>query len=215
MSGTPKFPGPPATLPPVDQRGDLIEISGPLWLIFPTTSVHATAWNTLRRWGPVASRFDPHPPPPAEHLDHGVLYAGGDAVTALAETFGTNRTVDVRAGSPWLVKFTLGAGPVQLLDLTSTWPTRAGASQEIWTSPDRRRTQGWARAIAAAFPDLGGLHYGSPMHGDRAFNVALWEPAEAALTAATVHFAEPLAHPALAAMIQDACGRLGYHFLGQ
>lgn len=213
MRTKPTFPDPPADLPSADQDGDLIGISGPLWRIFPTTSVHATAWNTLRRWGPVAARFDPHPPPPGEHPDDGVLYAGGDAVTALAEAFGTNRTVDVRTGSPWLVKFTLGAEPVQLLDLIGTWPTRAGASQEIWTSPDRQRTQKWARAIATGFTDLDGVYYGSSMRGGRAFNVALWTPAEAALTAATVHFAEPLAHPAMAAMIQDACRRLGYQYV--
>jgi len=28
-----------------------------------------------------------------------------------------------------------------------------------------------------------------------------------------VHFAEPLAHPAMAAMIQDTCIRLGYEFV--
>ena len=200
-----------AELPSIDH--DIIAISGPLWRIFPTTTVHAAAWNTLRRWGPAAARFDPHPPPPAEHLDYGVLYAGSDAVTALAEAFGTNRTVDVLTGDPWLVKFTLDARPVQLLNLTGTWPTRAGASREIWTSPDRQRTQKWARAIAARFTGLDGLYYRSSMRGDGAFNVALWAPAEGAISAAAVHFAEPLAHPAMAAMIQDACGRLGYHYI--
>ncbi len=215
MTAKPKFPDPPepATLPAADQDGDLIGIGGPLWRIFPTTSVHAEPWNTLRHFGPVAARFDPHPPPPAERSAHGVLYAAGDAVTALAEAFGTNRTVDVRTAEPWLVKFTLPAPVVQLLDVTGTWPTRAGASQEIWTSPDRRRTQRWARAIAARFVGLDGLHYGSSMRGGGAFNVALWEPAKSVISAATVHFAEPLAHPAMAAMIRQACIRLGYDFV--
>lgn len=214
MRARPKFPDPPDPdqLPAVDQDGDQVEVTAPLWRIFPTTTVHAVPWNTLRHWGPVAARFDPHPPPPADHPDHGVLYAGSDAVTALAEAFGVNRTVDVRTGAPWLVKFTLDLGAVRLLDLTGTWPTRAGASQEIWTSPDRRRTQRWARAIAARFPELGGLRYSSSMHGARAHNVALWAPAEAALNAAVARFAEPLAHPAMAAMIRDACTRLGYDY---
>jgi len=211
----PKFLDPPATdqLPSVDLDGDLVGVTAALWRVFPTTSVHATPWNTLRRWGPVAARFDPHPPPTADHPHHGVLYAGSDAVTALAEAFGANRTVDVRTGNPWLVKFTLAANAVQLLDLTGTWPTRAGASQEIWTSPDRRRTQRWARAIAGRFPDLDGLRYGSSMRGAGAYNVALWAPAESAVGAATVGFAEPLNHPAMAAMIRNACTRLGYHFV--
>ena len=216
MKARPKFPDPPQPdrLPPVDQAGDLVGITGSLWRVFPTTTLHATPWNTLRHWGPVAARFDPHPPPPADHPDHGVLDAGSDAVTALAEAFRANRTVDVRTGGPWLVKFTLDLGAVQLLDLTSTWPTRAGASQEIWTSPDRQRTQRWARAIAARFPDLGGLRYGSSLHGAAAHNVALWMTAAPAVAHAAVRFAAPLAHPAMAAMIRDACTRLGYHFVG-
>lgn len=216
MRVRPKFPDAPEPdrLPPADQVGDLVDVRGSLWRIFPTTTVYATPWNTLRHWGPVAARFDPHPLPPANHPGHGVLYAGSDAVTALAEAFGTNRTVDVRTGDPWLVKFTLDLGAVRLLDLTGTWPTRAGASQEIWTSPDRRRTQRWARAIATRFPDLGGLRYGSSMHGSGAYNLALWTTAETAVADAAVRFAEPLAHPAMAAMIRDACTRLGYHFAG-
>ncbi len=215
MRARPKFPDPPAPdkLPPADQDEDLVGVDRPLWRVFPTTSTHATAWNTLRGWGPVAARFDPHPPPPALHTDHGVLYAGSDAVTALAEAFGTNRTVDVKTGDPWLVKFTLDVGQVQLLDLTGSWPTRAGASQEIWTSPDRQRTQRWARAIATRFDTLDGLLYGSSMRGAGFHNIALWAPAAAVIAAATVHFAEPLAHPAMAAMIQDTCIRLGYEFV--
>lgn len=214
MRARAKFPDPPSPdeLPPTDQDGDLVEVTGPLWRVFPTTTVHATPWNTLRDWGPVAARFDPHPPPSADHPDHGVLYAGGDAVTALAEAFAINRTVDVRTGDPWLVKFTLHAGPARLLDLTGTWPTRAGASQEIWTSPDRRRTQRWARAITARFPDLAGLYYGSSMHGAGVFNIALWPPAEPMIAAATPRFAEPLAHPGMTAMIRQACRRLGYQY---
>ncbi len=215
MTARQKFPDPPepGQLPPADQLGDLVDVPGPLWRIFPTTTAHATPWNTLRHWGPVAARFDPHPPPPANHPHHGVLYAGSDAVTALAEAFVSNRTVDVHTGDPWLVKFTLDLGAVRLLDLTSTWPTRAGASQEIWTSPDRRRTQRWARAITARFPELGGLQYGSSMHGAGASNYALWVTARSAVANAAVRFAEPLAHPAMAAMIRDACNRLGYDFI--
>lgn len=214
-AGKPKFPDPPAPdqLPVPDQIGDLVGVDTPLWRVFPTDSRHATPWNVLRHFGPVAARFDPQPPPPAEYPGYGVLYAGSDAVTALAEAFGSNRTVDVFTGKPWLVKFALGLRRLQLLDLTGTWPTRAGASQEIWTSPDRRRTQRWARAITARFTDLAGVRYGSSMRGRDAHNVALFAPAERALAAAKVTFAEPLDHPALAAMIQDACIGLGYAFV--
>ena len=61
MRGRPKFPDPPRPdeLPPADQAGDLVEVVGPLWRVFPTTTVHAAPWNTLRHWGPVAARFDP------------------------------------------------------------------------------------------------------------------------------------------------------------
>ncbi len=218
MRARPRFPDPPPALPAAGP-GDLTGIDAPLWRVFPTTSTHAGPWNVLRHWGPAAARFDPHPPPPAHHPEKGVLYAASDAVTALAEAFGTTRTVDVRTQDPWLVKFTVDLRPLELLDLTGTWPTRAGASQQIWTSPDRQRTHRWARAIGAEFPSLDGLYYGSSMRGssrrgDRAYNVALWTPAAAVLAAATARFAEPLAHPAMAAMIQDACIRLGYDYLG-
>ncbi len=215
MRAKPKFPDPPEPerLPETDHHGDLIGVSRPLWRVFPTTSTHATAWNAVRHWGPVAARFDPHPPPPAEHADYGVLYAGSDAVTALAEAFGTNRTVDIKTGDPWLVKFTLDVGDVRLLDLTGTWPTRAGASQEIWTSPDRQRTQRWARAITTRFDHLGGVHYGSSMRGATFHNIAFWAPAGPVLAEAAVRLAVPLAHPAMAAMIQDTCISLGYEYV--
>jgi hypothetical protein len=41
--------------------------------------VHWSRWDQLRSWGPVDSRWDPHPPPPADQPDAAVLYASTEA----------------------------------------------------------------------------------------------------------------------------------------
>jgi hypothetical protein len=78
---------------------------------------------------PTNSRFDHHLPPSAVQ-DRGILYAAITGMTPFAEVFQETRVIDRRRNAPWLVAFDL-ARPLELLDLTDSWPTRAGASMAI------------------------------------------------------------------------------------
>ena len=51
---------------------------------------------------------------------------------------GDTRVIDRTAHDPWLVAFEL-LQPLNLLDLTGVWPTRAGASMALNTGPGPRR----------------------------------------------------------------------------
>ncbi len=177
-----------------------------LWRVHRTSGEHPTGWNELRCYGPVAAaRFDPHPEPPARY-DEGALYLARDIPTAIAETFQSHRVIDRHTGGPYLTGLRLNRA-VRLLDLSGTWPTRAGASQAINTGP-RRRARGWARAIRAAFPDLEGLSYPSSMHAGTPC-VVLWRPAQDCLPDEPV-VSVPLDHPALAPAMAALADRLGY-----
>jgi RES domain-containing protein len=177
-----------------------------LWRIHRTRGERLTAWNELRRYGPLPTgRFDPHDPPP--HTQQaGVLYLACGVATCVAEVYQTTRRVDTRQGAPYLVALRL-ARPVRLLDLSSAWPTRAGASQAISSGP-RSRCQGWARSIRSAFDDLEGVLYPSSMHAGEPC-VALWDRAEDALPSEPVG-AWPLDHPALAEPLAEIAARIGY-----
>jgi hypothetical protein len=109
----------------------------------------------------------------------------------------------------WLVVFN-PARALRLLDLTGTWPTRAGASQAISSGP-RDRARAWARAIFSAYDDIDGLWYRSAMDAGRPA-VCLWEPARDALPEhPRAHL--PLDAPALALPIARACRTLGYRWI--
>ena len=127
----------------------------------------------------------------------------------MAEAFQVRRLVDRHSDAPHLVGLRLHR-PVTLLDLSRSWPTRAGASQAI-SSGARERSQAWARAIRAAFPELDGLWYPSSMDGG-SFCLVLWTPAADALPAAPV-LSRALNDPALADRLAAAAGRLGYAVL--
>jgi RES domain-containing protein len=181
-----------------------------LWRVHRTSGAHVVPWNALRHYGPVAScRFDPQPPPPRADQAEGVTYLAISAQTALAEAFQTRRLVDRHLGAPALVGLRL-TRPVRLLDLSRTWPTRAGASQAI-SSGRRDLAQAWARRLREAFPELEGVWYPSSMDGG-GWCVALWTPAADALPAAPV-LSRPLADPALADRLAATAARLGYRLL--
>jgi hypothetical protein len=212
----PKLPPPP----PADhlrtavtlRTRDLVAITTEtvLWRVHRTAGAHVVPWNALRRYGPVAScRFDPQPPPPRVHAAEGVTYLAITPQTALAEAFQTRRLVDRHLGAPSLVGLRL-TRPVRLLDLSRTWPTRAGASQAI-SSGRRDVARAWARALREAFPDLEGVWYPSSMDGG-GFCLALWEPAADAMPTAPV-LSRPLTDPALADRLAAAAARMGYRLL--
>lgn len=202
----------PKTMRLLASAGDLHTVSAAqaLWRVHDTASVHAVPWNKLRHYGPVLScRWDPHPDPPGEHPDVGVTYLAADVPTALAERFQQHRRViNTRRGVPYLTGFRL-ARPVTLLNLTDTWPLRAGASHVLNTGR-RDITREWARKIVNDYPHLDGLWSTSSMSGRPC--VTLFTPAADALPAAPL-FSEPLTHPGLATYLAEAAVSIGYRVL--
>lgn len=177
-----------------------------LWRVYTRGGPHPSHWDTFRTWGPAPNvRFDHHEPPAGEQV-RGILYAADDVRTCLAEAFQQRRHIDASHNQPWLVGFALAA-PLRLLDLTGTWPTRAGASMAISSGP-RPRARRWSRAIYQAYPAAQGLRYASSMHRN-APAVALYERSAASLpTRPFFHrgLADPLLLPALAGAAEE----LGY-----
>lgn len=177
------------------------------WRVYRAGGPHPVAWSDFRHHGPTATgRFDHQEPPPHDDPTRAITYVGLDAMGALAEAFQGARLIDRRRQAPWLVGFELAA-PLDLLDLTRLWPTRAGASQAIATG--RRATaQAWSRAIYRSYPELAGVLYRSAMAGG-SLNLALYERARPAIPRApAVHL--PLTHPGLTLPLQRAAAKLGY-----
>jgi hypothetical protein len=160
-----------------------------LWRIYDRGGDHSTAWNRFRHWGPVATaRFDHHESP-ARRQTRGVLYGGLRVYTCFAEVFQETRTIERSRNRPWLVGFEL-TRKVSLLNLTETWPAKAGASMAI-KSGRRDRATAWSQRVYEDYPAIEGLLYASSMDGNRPA-VALNERAQAALPV------RPLFHRALA-----------------
>jgi hypothetical protein len=182
--------------------------------IYSSGGRHPSTWNTFRTVGPVATgRFDTHPPTldgvPVEAPGCGVLYAAVELRTCVAESFQASRVLDRRTGRPWLVIFRV-TRVLRLLDLSDSWPTRAGASQAISSGP-RERSRAWARAIAEAYEDLDGLWYRSSMDGGQPA-ICLWERAQDAMPASPwAHL--PLDAPGLTLALARACRPIGYQLL--
>jgi hypothetical protein len=108
--------------------------------------------------------------------------------------------------APWLVAFEF-ARDVPLLDLTGTWPTRAGGSMAIGSGP-RPRARRWSRAIYATYPNVEGLLYASSMNANQPA-LSLYERAQNAMPAAPV-FHRALSDPALVPRLNAAAATLGY-----
>lgn len=176
-----------------------------LWRIHLLGGRFPSEWNEMRRYGPTDTRFDPQLPPPAIHK-RGVLYAAVELETCVAEGYQRERLIDRRRSAPWLVAFRLER-PLRLLDLTGTWPTRAGASMAI-NSGSRARARKWSQAVYRAYPDIDGLWYASSMNANRRA-VALYDRASGALPRAPL-FHRALADPALARTLQKAAADFGY-----
>ncbi|MFW5968884.1 MAG: RES family NAD+ phosphorylase, partial [Persicimonas sp.] len=104
------------------------------------------------------------------------FYGAFSLTTCIAEYFQRTRTVHNRSRPRYVIFDPLR--PLELLDLTDTWPTRAGGSMKL-NSGRRDVARAWSRRIYEAFPNIDGLYYPSSMHGNRpAF--ALYERAETA-----------------------------------
>lgn len=135
-----------------------------------------------------------------------MLYAATTGPTGIAEVFQESRVIDRAGNDPALVSFEV-ARDLLLLDLTSSWPTRAGASMAINTG-QRCRAQRWARAIYSAFPALDGIYYASSMYRN-APAVALFERAESAIpTRPTFH--HPLSDLELDTALRNVAADIGH-----
>ena len=207
----PKFPEPPsvAMLAAVHPDRAVVPQGTRLWRIYFAGGAHPVAWNAFRDFGPTNSRFDHHLPPSAVQ-DRGILYAATTGMTPFAEVFQETRVIDRRRNAPWLAAFDLGR-PLELLDLTDGWPTRAGASMAINSGP-RPKARRWSQRIYEAYQAIEGLWYPSSMDGNRPA-VALYERGLEALPARPV-FHRALADSALSVTVLRAARRFGYAVVG-
>lgn len=210
----PKLPNPPADFPRIPPAPLTLPAGFLLWRIYKRGGRHPVLWDHFRQFGPLrTARFDHHLPDtdglpwPQERR---IFYAAVEIDTCLAEVFQDTRTIDRYAEEPWLVGFELRRDLV-LLDLTGTWPTRAGASMVLSSGP-RFRSRPWARAIYEAYPDIQGLCYPSSMHANRPA-VALFERALPAALPRTPIVNRPLSDPALLHDLDRAAQDLGYRII--
>jgi hypothetical protein len=118
-------------------------------------------------------RFDHHTDPPRLQ-GRGIIYGALRVYTCFAETFQATRTIERSRNDPWLACFRLEQA-VSSLDLTGTWPTKAGASMAI-SSGRRDRARAWSRRIYEDYTQVDGLYYPSSMDGNQPA-VALYERA--------------------------------------
>lgn len=156
-----KVPATPPSSLELDPDQHLVTFQEPLWRIFRTEGPHALGWNQLRHFGPLPDmRFDPHPPPPANHSGSGVMYTATRSRTALAEVYQEERNIMRSAGGATFASWT-PSRPLTLLDLTSNWPVRNGAAAAMMMD-NKEHTQAWALAIDQAFgADIDGLYHQS------------------------------------------------------
>src|SRR4051812_1236371 len=130
-----KFPEQPAaeSLSKIRPEVHLLAAGLLLARVYPTVTDYASSWKRFRNFGPLDARFDHHlPSTKGESLvqERSILYCASNAITCIAEYFQRFRRIDRFRKSPWLVVFEIQIG-CKLLDLTTTYPTRAGASIAI------------------------------------------------------------------------------------
>ncbi|MDJ0312690.1 RES family NAD+ phosphorylase [Arthrobacter sp. H35-D1] len=176
-----------------------------MWRIHQTASLHTLPWNQIRTWGPLpTARWDPHPLRQGNHAQLGAAYLGRDVPTCLAETFQLTRFVDVDANAPYLTAF-LTRQDVVLADFTGEWLLKAGGSAQV-IFQEKARTRAWARAIHAAWPDLGGIVAPSAVLGGHDV-LAVWST-DAFPSAPELSV--PLNSPAILADIAAASAQIGF-----
>lgn len=176
-----------------------------LWRLYFRGGRHPTFWNAFRAFGPTRGRFDHQIPPPRLQLRR-IFYCAESGPTCLAEVFQDLRVIDRAARDPWLVGFETRS-PLLLLDLSGTWPTRAGASMALSSGP-RPRAQRWSRTFYEAYPEIQGLYYPSSMHANRPA-IALYERAVDSIPPMPI-FHRPLIDPALLPVLTRVARDLGY-----
>lgn len=208
-----KLPNPPpvADLQALGPDLHVLPAGSRIWRIYFQASAHPTTWSQFRAFGPTQSRFDHHLEPPRVQTRE-ILYGAlgrKAAITAIAEVYQSTRTVERTTGGPAWVAFDT-TQDLKLLDLTGTWPTRAGASMAITSGP-KRRARLWSRAIYDAYPTVVGLLYGSSMNANEPC-IALYERARPTMPAVP-KFHRLLADPAVLSRLKAACQAVNYVLL--
>jgi hypothetical protein len=207
----PKFPNPPppGALAEIEPEIQRLTAGTRVWRIYTRGGQYPGRWNRMRSFGPTTARFDHQIPDaagnPAEQ-GRAIQYLALDGITPLAEVFQDTRVIDRAARSPWLVAYELSED-LTLLDLTGTYPTRAGASMLI-NCGSRPRARAWSRAFYEAYPRIQGLYYASCMHENRP-SLALYERAAGAIPARP-SFHRALSDQALRLTLRNAAVRLNY-----
>jgi hypothetical protein len=206
----PHAPSVPLTLP----SGTVSQYTGALWRIHTTSGPHPTAWNDLRRTGPIRSqRWDPHNGPLGSPSTAGVSYTASGYVTCFAEVFQDSRAITLtssRALSGWVP-----GRPLELLNLTGgegsgDWAIRHGASASLPQAP-KSTCRAWAAAIHDQLGDrIDGLWVPSAVLGDPA--VVLFTRAASAFPA-TPSFSRTLEHDDVRVMAVKVRNRLGWPIL--
>jgi hypothetical protein len=205
----PKFPEPP-DLQGIDPIWHELPTGTLLWRLYLRGGPYPVSWDEFRRFGPVrTARFDHHRPSPREQ-ECGIVYLATNGPTTLAEAFQDTRVIDPWEHEPWLVGFETET-PLRLLDLTGSWPTRAGASMALSTGR-RDRARRWSQAIFDAYLDAVGLWYPSSMDVNREC-VALYERGQAGIPS-NPRFHAALADPKLAVVVHRAAARFNYRVVG-
>lgn len=199
-----KFPEPPTRLTLPAEMHTLSKGTR-CWRIYFAGGAHPSTWDGYRSFGPTAARFDHHDDPPGIP-SKAILYAALRPIICLAEVFQATRVIDRATRQPWLAGFEL-ARDLDLLDLSRTWPTRAGASMAINTGP-RPRARRWSRLIYDSYEAALGIYYPSSMCGNSP-SMALFERSRHAMPAAPI-FNRALADPALLRRLATAATELGY-----
>lgn len=200
----PRRPPEPLTVQP----RDLPRYNGPLWRIHATGGLHPTRWDEPRTFGPVDSRWDPHPEPRGEHPAHGVLYAATDPTTAFGEVFQRRRAIDRFEGDRHLTGWR-PARELTLLDITDNWPARQGAAAALSAAP-KSTCRAWARAIfdelAQGSPHVDGIWALSTITGRPV--VALFDRPDAYPDAPEM--SRPLHHDGLLRTVDRAVAELNF-----
>lgn len=181
-----------------------------LWRIYFTRAQHSGQWNSYRFFGPTTARFDHHvldETGQPHTQSRGIHYAALDGITALAEVFQAARVINRSAKGPWIVAYRPRQS-LQLLDLSSAFATRAGASMLISCGP-RARARRWSQAFYEAYPHMDGLYYESSMHGGH-YCVALYERTQNDGLPPRLAFHRALNDPTIIGLLRQAADRLNY-----
>ena len=210
MPKVPRRPS-PELLESLDPEIRTVPTGSVIWRIYFRGGLHPTRWKDFRHVGPIDARFDHHVGNEPARQDRAVLYAADDPITCLAEVFQKTRVMNRWHKQPWLVGFETDKS-MRLLDLTGTFPTRAGASMGLMSGP-RSVSRSWARAFHDSCPEIDGLYYPSSMHANLPAMVLNERARETGVVPEQTSLHRSLGDPAILSILRNAAHSLGYALL--